>query len=201
MTDHVQGENRGKRMKLIAGLGNPGSDFEQTRHNIGFEVMDALSDAHHFPLDKLKFNAQFGKGKIKGEDLILVKPLTYMNLSGEAIAPLMDFYKIPIEDVLVVYDDLDLPTGRIRLREKGSAGGHNGIKSIIQHLGTQNFKRLRIGIGRPSGRQPVVDYVLKRFDKEDQPVVDDAIKQAAEACEMWLEQPFLQVMNTFNIRD
>ncbi|WEG12729.1 aminoacyl-tRNA hydrolase [Pullulanibacillus sp. KACC 23026] len=185
-------------MKLIIGLGNPGSEFAKTRHNIGFEVVDAISDTHHFPLDKLKFNAQFGKGKINGEDLVLVKPLTYMNLSGEAVAPLMKFYQIPVEDILVVYDDMDLPLGKIRLREKGSAGGHNGIKSLIQHLGTQEFKRIRIGIGRPNGREPVVDFVLKRFSKEDQPVVERSVEEAQKACEAWLTQPFLQVMNAFN---
>lgn len=188
-------------MKLIVGLGNPGSEYAKTRHNIGFEVIDTLSETRQFPLDKLKFNSQFGKGKLDGEDLILAKPLTYMNLSGEALSPLMNFYQVPVEDVLVVYDDLDLPLGRIRLREKGSAGGHNGIKSIIQHLGTQNFKRLRIGIGRPSGRQRVVDFVLKRFDQDEQRMVDEAVEQAQKACEMWLKEPFLQVMNTFNIRE
>ncbi len=185
-------------MKLIAGLGNPGSEFAQTRHNIGFEVIDAFAEANHIALDQLKFNAQFGKGVINGEAVLLVKPLTYMNLSGEAIQPLMNFYKLSIEDLLVVYDDMDLPVGKIRLRQKGSAGGHNGIKSIIQHSGTQEFKRVRIGIGRPNGRQPVVDYVLKRFDEEDQKVMGDAIDKARKACEEWLSQPFLQVMNAFN---
>jgi PTH1 family peptidyl-tRNA hydrolase len=190
---------RVRDVKLIAGLGNPGSEFEHTRHNIGFEVINALSQANGLPLDKLKFNAQFGKGKIEGEDVLLVKPLTYMNLSGEALSPIMNFYQIPIEDILVVYDDLDLPIGKIRLREKGSAGGHNGMKSIIQHLGSQEFKRIRVGIGRPIGREKVIDYVLKRFNKEDQPTVDAAIDHARKACEEWLKSPFLKVMNTYNI--
>jgi peptidyl-tRNA hydrolase, PTH1 family len=185
-------------LKLIVGLGNPGSEYEHTRHNIGFEVIDALSQTNGLPLDKLKFNAQFGKGKMEGEDVLLVKPLTYMNLSGEALSPIMNFYQIPIEDILVVYDDLDLPIGKIRLREKGSAGGHNGMKSIIQHLGSQNFKRIRVGIGRPVGREKVIDYVLKRFTKEDQPSVDASIDQARKACEAWLTNPFLKVMNTYN---
>jgi len=185
-------------LKLIVGLGNPGSEYEHTRHNIGFEVIDALSEANGLPLDKLKFNAQFGKGKIEGMDILLVKPLTYMNLSGEALSPIMNFYQVTIEDILVVYDDLDLPIGKIRLREKGSAGGHNGIKSIIQHLGSQDFKRIRVGIGRPSGREKVIDYVLKRFNKEDQPTVDSAVDQSRQACEEWLTTPFLKVMNAYN---
>jgi PTH1 family peptidyl-tRNA hydrolase len=194
----IKGKGRVRNLKLIAGLGNPGSEYEHTRHNIGFEVIDSLSKAYRLPLDKLKFNAQFGKGKIEGIDVLLVKPLTYMNLSGEALSPIMNFYQIPIEDILIVYDDLDLPIGKIRLREKGSAGGHNGMKSIIQHLGSSDFKRIRVGIGRPIGREKVIDYVLKRFSKEDQPTVDTSIDQARKACEEWLTTPFLKVMNTYN---
>lgn len=185
-------------MKVITGLGNPGSEYEYTRHNIGFKVIDALSDKHRIPLTKAKFNALFGKGSIDGEDVLLVKPLTYMNLSGEAISPILSFYKASVDDLLVVYDDLDLPVGKIRLREKGSAGGHNGIKSTISHVHTQEFKRLRIGIGRPEGRQPIVDYVLQRFSNDDRSAVEKAIEAATKACYSWMSSPFDQVMNHFN---
>jgi PTH1 family peptidyl-tRNA hydrolase len=185
-------------MKLIAGLGNPGSEYRHTRHNIGFEVIDALSEKLAIPLDRTKFNAVYGKGKTGGQDVLLVKPLTYMNASGEAIAPLMQYYKIAIDDLLVIYDDLDLAVGKMRLRLKGSAGGHNGMKSIIQHLGSQDFKRLRIGIGRPDGRQSVIDYVLGRFPEEDRPLIDEAVKRATDACEAFLNEPFDRVMNRFN---
>jgi len=185
-------------MKLIAGLGNPGSEFNQTRHNIGFEVIEQLAGVLDISLDQTKFNALFGKGKYQGEDVILLKPLTYMNASGEAIAPLMRFFKIDISDLLVVYDDLDLAVGKMRLRLKGSAGGHNGMKSIIHHLGSQEFKRVRVGIGRPEGRQTVVDFVLKPFSKDERPLVEETVERAAEACKMAIVEPFENVMNQFN---
>ncbi|TCP22544.1 peptidyl-tRNA hydrolase [Scopulibacillus darangshiensis] len=185
-------------MKVIAGLGNPGSEYENTRHNIGFKAVDALSATYKIPVTKSKFNAVFGKGLINGEDVILVKPLTYMNLSGEAISPFLSFFKVAIDDFLVIYDDLDLPAGKIRVRQKGSAGGHNGIKSTISHLHTQEFKRLRIGIGRPDGMQPVVDYVLQPFSPVDQKAVTEAIELATKACYSWMTMPFDQVMNRFN---
>lgn len=185
-------------MKLFVGLGNPGRQYENTRHNIGFEVIDALSDQFNIPLSQAKFKGIYGNGMIKGEKVILLKPLTYMNLSGESIRAVMDYYDIDIEDLLVVYDDLDLPTGKIRLRQKGSAGGHNGIKSTIAHTGTQEFKRIRVGISRPQNGMAVVDYVLGRFTKEEQPDMMQAVKKACDACDEWLDKPFLQVMNTYN---
>ncbi|MFC7394731.1 aminoacyl-tRNA hydrolase [Scopulibacillus cellulosilyticus] len=185
-------------MKLIVGLGNPGSKYEHTRHNIGFEAIDAISEKHQIPLTKTKFNALYGKGKINDEDILLVKPLTYMNLSGEAVAPLMNFYKLSIDDLLVIYDDMDLAVGKIRLRKKGSAGGHNGIKSLIAHLGTQDFKRIRVGIGRPDGRQPVIDYVLQRFGENEKDTISQAIEKAKEASAYWTKHSFEQVMNRFN---
>lgn len=185
-------------MKLIVGLGNPGKNYENTRHNIGFEVIDALSEKLDIPLSQAKFKGMFGSGIVKGEKVILLKPLTYMNLSGESIRAVMDFYQIDLENLLVIYDDLDLPTGRIRLRQKGSAGGHNGIKSTIAHAGSQEFKRIRMGISRPQNGMPIVDYVLGKFTKEEQPEMETAVRKAVEACEAWLEIPFLQVMNSFN---
>ena len=133
-------------MKLIVGLGNPGKQFDRTRHNIGFEVLDYMSEYFQIPLDKSKFKGIYGVGIIAGEKVILLKPLTYMNLSGESIRPIMDYYNIGIEGLVVIYDDLDLPVGKIRLRQKGSSGGHNGIKSTIQHVGTEKFNRIRVGI-------------------------------------------------------
>ncbi|MEH7380110.1 aminoacyl-tRNA hydrolase [Bacillus sp. JJ1533] len=185
-------------MKLIVGLGNPGRQYEETRHNVGFKVIDELSDRLHISLDKAKFNGVFGQGIVNGEKVLLLKPLTFMNLSGESIRPLMDYYDILIDDILVVYDELDLPVGKIRLREKGSAGGHNGMKSIINHLGTQEFKRIRIGINRPINGMKIADYVLGRFSTEETQDIKDAIIKSAEAAEKWVSTPFLQVMNEFN---
>jgi PTH1 family peptidyl-tRNA hydrolase len=185
-------------MKLIVGLGNPGKEYEATRHNIGFIVIDELSERWNIPLNQQKFKGVYGTGIVNGEKVILLKPLTYMNLSGESIRPLMDYYKIDIEDFVVLYDDLDLPVGKLRLRMKGSAGGHNGIKSTIAHLGTQEFNRIRIGIDRPKNGMKVPDYVLGRFTVEEGPDMRHAVQKSADACEAWLRTPFLQVMNTFN---
>jgi PTH1 family peptidyl-tRNA hydrolase len=185
-------------MKLLVGLGNPGREYAQTRHNVGFITIDELAHRHNIPLDKEKFKGVFGTGVINGEKVILLKPLTYMNLSGESVRPIMDYYNIDIEDLVVIYDDLDLPIGKIRLRAKGSAGGQNGMKSIIQHIGTQEFKRIRIGIDRPSTGMKVSDYVLGKFSAEDVPSVVNSIKTAADACEKWTSSSFLDVMSQFN---
>ncbi|MBP3039320.1 aminoacyl-tRNA hydrolase [Bacillaceae bacterium Marseille-Q3522] len=184
-------------MKLIVGLGNPGKQYENTRHNIGFTVIDALSKRFQINLDHSKWKGLFGIGYVDGERVFLLKPLTYMNLSGESICPLMDYYKISLDDIIVLYDDLDLPHGKIRLRQKGSAGGHNGVKSIIAHLGSQNFNRIRIGIGRPVNGT-VIDYVLGRFTKDEQKLLESAVDQCEDACEKALKVPFIQVMNEFN---
>lgn len=188
----------GKIMKVFVGLGNPGRQYEETRHNIGFMVIDELADKWNIPLTQSKFKGIFGQGTVNGEKVLLVKPLTYMNLSGECVRPLLDFYKLDVEDLVVIYDDLDLPAGKLRLRQKGSAGGHNGIKSLIQHLGTQNFNRIRMGIDRPKNGPSISDYVLGKFHAEERPAIDDSVKKAAEACEESLSKEFLQVMNTFN---
>lgn len=185
-------------MKLIVGLGNPGKPYDNTRHNIGFEVIDELSKRFDISLNQAKFKGMFGAGIIKGEKVILLKPLTYMNLSGESIGAVMDYYDIALDDLVVIYDDLDLPTGKIRLRQKGSAGGHNGIRSTIAHVGTQEFKRIRVGISRPQNGMAITDYVLGRFTKEEQLDMEKAVKKACDACEAWVDVPFLQVMNQFN---
>ena len=185
-------------MKLVIGLGNPGRQYENTRHNVGFKVIDKLSEELAIPLDRQKFNGIYGMGHISGEKVILLKPLTYMNLSGECIRPLMDFYDISTEEIVVIYDDLDLPTGKIRLRSKGSAGGHNGIKSMILHLGTQEFNRIRVGIDRPINGMKITDYVLGTFTQEDMEGINEAINYSAKACEDWLQKNFVQVMNEYN---
>lgn len=192
------GPKEREKMKLIVGLGNPGKQYENTRHNIGFDVIDALSDKFSIPLNQSKFKGLYGMGVHKGEKVVLLKPLTYMNLSGESIRAVSDYYQIDIEDIVIIYDDLDLPVGKIRLRQKGSAGGHNGIKSTVAHLGTQEFNRIRIGIDRPKNGMKVPDYVLGRFYDEEKPFTQEAVKKSAAACEAWLEKPFLQVMNEFN---
>lgn len=185
-------------MKCIVGLGNPGKKYSTTRHNIGFMVVDELVRRHSFDLNKTKFNGKYALEHIGKEKVLFLQPQTYMNSSGEAIRPLMDYYDIPTEDVVIVYDDLDLPTGKIRLRQKGGPGGHNGIKSSISHLGTKEFKRIRIGVGRPTTPQAVIDYVLGTFPKDQIDDVQDSIEKAADAFETWLGKPFVEVMNEFN---
>ncbi|HLO10631.1 MAG TPA: aminoacyl-tRNA hydrolase [Pseudoneobacillus sp.] len=185
-------------MKLIVGLGNPGKQYEKTRHNVGFDVIDELSDQLNIALDQLKFKGLFGSGFVGTEKVLLLKPLTYMNLSGESIRAVMDYFEIDTDDLLVIYDDLDIPVGKMRLRQKGSAGGHNGIKSTIAHLGTQEFNRIRIGVDRPQNGMSVSNYVLSKFTLEEQPIIQDTIKRSASACQSWFSQPFLQVMNEFN---
>lgn len=185
-------------MKLIIGLGNPGKTYEQTRHNIGFHVIDHLASKWNAPLTQAKFKGMHSVIHRPEGKVMLLKPLTYMNLSGESVSAVMDYYDIGIDDILVIYDDLDLPTGQLRLRQKGSAGGHNGIKSLIQHLGTQNFNRIRIGISRPPAGMKVPDYVLSRFSKEESADMAEAVHKSAEACEFWLAKPFIEVMTKFN---
>ncbi|WP_041808478.1 aminoacyl-tRNA hydrolase [Evansella cellulosilytica] len=185
-------------MKLVVGLGNPGSKYDGTRHNVGFEVIDRCQQLFQLDLDQSKFKGIYGYKVIEGEKIFLLKPLTFMNLSGESVIPLMKYFKIPTEDLLVIYDDLDLAPGKIRLRQKGGAGGHNGMKSIISHLGTEEFNRIRIGIGRPPKGYAVPDYVLGSFSNEERNAVDESIETAAKAVDAWTKDSFINVMNTFN---
>jgi PTH1 family peptidyl-tRNA hydrolase len=187
-------------MKLIVGLGNPGMKYAKTRHNVGFWVIDELSRRWGIPVTKEKWNSEVGEGVVRGEKVILMKPLTYMNLSGEAVRPALDWLKADLEDLCVIYDDLDLPPGQIRLRLKGSSGGHNGMKSIIAHLGTDQFKRIKIGIGRPQGPMPIPDYVLGTFSAAELEEISDAVGRAADAVSHWLESTFLEAMNDYNVR-
>lgn len=185
-------------MKMIVGLGNPGKKYENTRHNIGFQVIDELAERLDTPTMQSKFNGMYAVIHRPEGKVMLVKPLTYMNLSGECVRPLMDYYDIDVEDVLVLYDDLDFAPGAMKLREKGSAGGHNGMKSLIAHLGTDQFKRVRLGIGRPTNGMKIVDYVLADFTNEESSDIQKMIENCAVACEAWLKQPFKDVMNQYN---
>ncbi|EKU46158.1 aminoacyl-tRNA hydrolase [Staphylococcus massiliensis] len=186
-------------MKCIVGLGNIGKKYDLTRHNIGFEVIDWLLERHNFNLDKQKFRGAYTIERMGDEKVMLIEPMTLMNLSGEAVGPLMDYYGVEVEDLLVLYDDMDLEQGQIRLRQKGSAGGHNGMKSLIQHLGTNEFKRVRIGIGRPTNGMSVPDYVLQKFSSDEMKTMDKVIEHSARAVETFIETSrFDHVMNNYN---
>lgn len=187
-------------MKVIVGLGNPGMRYAQTRHNVGFWVVDQLAETWGVRIEKEKWQSEIGEARIQGEKVILMKPLTYMNLSGQAVRPALDWLKSGVENLLVIYDDLDLAPGQIRLREKGGSGGHNGVKSLIQYLGTENFKRIKVGIGRPLPPMAVVDYVLGRFTSEQEEWVADSVERSVAAVDAWLGLPFPEVMNRFNKR-
>lgn len=185
-------------MKVIVGLGNPGKQYELTRHNIGFWAVDQLSEKWNIPFQKEKWKSYVAEGVVHGEKVFLLKPFTYMNLSGEAVGAAMRFLKLSTKDLLVIFDDLDLPLGQLRLRQKGSSGGHNGMKSIISHLGTEEFNRIKIGIDRPPTGMKVVDYVLEPFSESDHLVADDAAIAAANAANEWLMHDFLIAMNKYN---
>lgn len=182
---------------LVVGLGNPGPEYQHTRHNVGFRVVDLLSERHRIPVRKLERRALVGTGEIAETVVQLVKPMTYMNLSGESVAPLMRAAGLRPEDLIVIVDEMDLPVGRVRLRKSGSAGGHNGLKSLIQHLGTEDFPRIRIGVGRPS-EGAVVDHVLSRFGRGELEPIREAIERSADAVEVALAEGFEAAMNRFN---
>ncbi len=185
-------------MKLIVGLGNPGKKYENTRHNTGFAVIDKTLAKLNVELDKNKFNADYTMINRNGEKIYILKPLTYMNLSGEAVAPFMKYFGIEPEDLVVVHDDLDLPVGKIRLRQSGSCGGQNGMRNIIDLLGDSNIKRIRVGIGKDP-LIPVVDYVLGKTKKEDLEVYNQALDKASDALIYWLDHDdFSKVMSNFN---
>ena len=185
-------------MYIIAGLGNPGKEYEKTRHNAGFAVIDELASKHNIDIDNSKFKGMLGKGVINGEKVVLVKPLTYMNNSGECIRAVMDYYKADIEDFIVVFDDISLDVGKLRIRPKGSAGGHNGIKSIIAHLGSDGFKRVKFGVGNKPSGWDLADWVLGRFNKEDEKTLEETKKKACEAIETIMADGTEAAMNKFN---
>lgn len=185
-------------MKAIFGLGNPGAQYDRTKHNMGFMTIDQLAQYYQVELNKQECSALDVRFKLQGEVIYLVKPLTFMNTSGNAVRMLMDYYQIRPEEILVIQDDLDMPIGKVRLRQQGSAGGHNGIKSIISAVGTQEFKRVKIGIGHPK-RSEVINWVLDPFSKTDAPQAQAGIQRAAEAIEQWITTDnFQQTMNDFN---
>lgn len=184
-------------MKLIVGLGNPGKQYEKTRHNVGFFVIDELCEKLHVALDKKKCKAIYGTFLYQGEKIILAKPQTYMNLSGEAVQSLMHFYQLSVEDLIVIHDDMDLPVGKLRLRMKGSSGGQKGMGSIINHLHTDEIDRIRIGIG--SNRLiDAKDYVLSSFHGDEKKAIDEAAKKAAEAVIYSFDHRFDEVMSRYN---
>lgn len=186
-------------MYIIAGLGNPGSQYRNTRHNAGFAALDCLAGQYQIDIGEVKHKALSGKGRIGGERVVLVKPMTFMNLSGEAIRRITDYYKIDVtKELIVLYDDISLPPGQLRVRGKGSAGGHNGIKNIIAQLGTQEFKRVRIGVGEKPKGYDLADYVLGYFSGEENELMQESFRRAAEAVCMILEQDIDAAMNAYN---
>lgn len=184
---------------MIVGLGNIGPQYDGTRHNMGFMVIDQIAKDYQLSFKHTsKMEAMTASGIINGEKVLLVKPTTFMNESGRSVKPLMDYYDVPVEDLIIVHDDMDLPIGKIRLKAKGSAAGHNGLKSLINHLGTQGFHRVKVGIDHP-GNSNVVDYVLGKFKADQQDGLQDNITQAENAVEDWIiGMPFGQLMNKYN---
>ncbi len=187
-------------MYIVAGLGNPGREYEMTRHNIGFEFIDYFAKRHKVKVTKLKYKGLYGEVYIGGEKVLLVKPQTYMNLSGNCIGDFCDFYKIPPENVIIINDDVSLDCGNIRIRPKGSAGGHNGLKSIIYRLSSDEFFRIKIGVGA-SGEGDLADYVLGKFSKSEVTTLEDSIVRAADACELIIAGKANDAMNRFNSKN
>lgn len=186
-------------MYIVVGLGNPTKEYEGTRHNVGFDVIDAIADKYNIEMTERKHRAFCGKGLVAGQRVILVKPQTYMNLSGESVRSVLDFYKVDEEsELIVIYDDVSLGVGQLRIRKKGSAGGHNGIKNIIQHLGHNVFQRIKVGVGEKPKEYDLADYVLGHFSKEDKEMMRDGYKRAVEAVEMLVMGDIDGAMNEFN---
>lgn len=185
-------------MYIIAGLGNPTREYEKTRHNVGFDTIDVLADRLNTSVDEKKFKGLYGKGIIAGEKVILLKPQTFMNLSGESVREAADFYKVDPEHIIVIYDDISLDVGQLRIRKKGSAGGHNGIKNIIAHLGTQEFPRIKVGVGAKPDRMDLADYVLGHFSQIESRVMDDAAKEAGQAAQAMILDGIEAAMNRYN---
>lgn len=188
-------------MYIIAGLGNPEKKYDGTRHNVGFRVIDELSEKNNINVAELKFHGVFGKGMIGSEKVILVKPLTYMNLSGNCIREITDYFKTDADsELIIISDDVDQETGNIRIRTKGSAGGHNGLKSIISCLGTENFVRVRVGVGHKPPKMDLADYVLGHFTGDDQKLINESTQTAAEAVAAIISKGPSAAMNTYNVK-
>ncbi|MBI5031076.1 MAG: aminoacyl-tRNA hydrolase [Chloroflexi bacterium] len=184
-------------MKLIVGLGNPGQRYAHSRHNVGFMIVERFARAHDLRFSRKRFNAEIAEGEINNIRVMIAKPQSYMNLSGEAVGKLFKFFKIEPHDLVVVYDDLDLPLGKMRMRAKGSAGGHHGMESIIAHIGTSDFPRLRVGIGRPNPEADI-DHVLGTFDGDERKLMDETFANASDALSVWLTDGINAAMNKFN---
>ena len=195
----IQKTRKVKKMYIIVGLGNPDKQYEGTRHNVGFDVIDKLAEKYNISVDTKKHRAYIGKGVIEGQKVILAKPQTYMNLSGESVFSMTDYYKIaPEEELLVVYDDISLDVGQLRIRKKGSAGGHNGIKNIIAHLGTMEFPRIKVGVGEKPKGYDLADYVLGKFSKGEQELMEEGYQNAVEAVAAIVQGNMEQAMNQYN---
>ncbi len=188
-------------MKLIAGLGNPGLKYSETRHNAGFMVVDRLADRHGIKINKIKWKSLYGEGRIGGEKVILLKPQTFMNNSGLALSEATKFYKLQPKDIIVIYDDVDIPFGTLRIKPSGSSGSHNGMKSIIYHLYTDEFPRVRVSIGKKPSYMDLADYVLSTFDAAERPVLEREVLAAADALETMIEVGVDAAMNEYNGMD
>ena len=186
-------------MYLVVGLGNPGREYEATRHNMGFDTIDHMVEDYNVPQGGVKFNSMYGKSMIGGEKVILMKPLSFMNLSGGPVREMANYFKIdPETELIVIYDDIDLEPGQLRIRKQGSAGGHNGIKDIIRQLGTEKFLRIKVGVGAKPKGWDLADHVLGRFSTEDRKLVDEAIEKAAKAVDIMISQGVDAAMNEYN---
>lgn len=186
-------------MYLIVGLGNPGKEYEHTRHNIGFDAIEQVASRNNIPLNKMKFNSVYGSGMIGNEKVVIAKPQTYMNNSGVAVLEIKNFFKIENKNIIVIVDDIDIDFAKIRIKQKGSAGSHNGLKSIINHLNSKDFPRIKIGVGKKKHpNQDLADFVLSRFDKEEEPDILEAIEKSASAVEDIINNSILDAMNKYN---
>ena len=189
-----------KILYIIVGLGNPGDKYEKTRHNVGFNVIDLLAKEYSIDVSKLKHKALIGEGRVGTEKVILVKPMTYMNLRGESVVDICNYYNVDLENVIVIYDDIDLDVGKIRIRKKGSGGTHNGMRSIIKCLGSNEFPRVRVGISKPKNGQDLADFVLSRFAKEDEKSLNESFENAVAAIDCAIRQDLDLAMNRYNVK-
>ena len=188
-----------EKMKAVIGLGNPGMKYAGTRHNIGFDAVTAIADKYNLRINNRKFKGLYADGIIGGEKVLLIQPQTFMNLSGECVREVCDFYKLLPDEIIIICDDINLDVGRLRIRKKGSAGGHNGLKNIILHLGTEEFPRIRVGAGEKPEDWDQVDYVLGRFPKDEEPVIREALSSVVGAVELWIESGIDAAMNRYNV--
>lgn len=191
-------ESKGQEFFCIVGLGNPGRQYEETKHNVGFHVIDKLAEKYDIEVNKFKNKAFVGDGTIKGKRVLLVKPQTYMNLSGESVREIVNFYKIPQERFVVIFDDTSLPCGSVRIREKGSHGGHNGIRNIIDQMGTDEFNRIKVGIGEKPSGWDLADYVLAKFNPDDLPLMEQGMDKAVQGVELMLSRGIKEAANRVN---